>query len=261
MRDRRQRQQVTETIDSKKIIYISVGIVLLTVIAFLITFFAYGSQEDLEIGEFEISNTYEASSSLGQSVNEVEESEGYAINTSNLEAENIVEEIENEVVEEEIINQTTVENVQLEEKIEEIIETVLDPKFIYPVEGEIIREFAQDTLVYSVTLDEWVTHLGIDIAADKTTVVKASAEGTIKSIKNDPRYGLTVVIEHVNGYTSIYSNLLTTEFVVEGEFVEQNQTIATVGNTASFEILDPDHLHFEITKDGEHLDPCLIIVN
>ena len=127
--------------------------------------------------------------------------------------------------------------------------------FSYP-EG---FQYAKDKLVYSSTLGEWITHHGIDIKADKTTVVKASAEGTVKSIKNDPRYGLTVVIEHVNGFTSIYSNLLTAEFVVEGEAVKQDQTIGTVGNTATFEIADEPHLHFEIKKDGESLDPQLYI--
>ena len=128
-----------------------------------------------------------------------------------------------------------------------------------PVEGEVIREYAKDNLVYSPTLDEWVTHNGLDIKAEKTTVVKASAEGTIKSIKNDPRYGLTVVIEHVNGFTSVYSNLLTAEFIEEGEKVKQGQTIATVGNTATFEIADESHLHFEILKNNENVDPELYI--
>ena len=48
-----------------------------------------------------------------------------------------------------------------------------------------MREYAKDNLVYSSTLEEWVTHMGIDIKADKTTVVKAAADGTVKSIKND----------------------------------------------------------------------------
>ena len=83
--------------------------------------------------------------------------------------------------------------------------------------------------------------------------------GTIKSIKNDPRYGLTVIIEHVNGFTTVYSNLLTAEFVKVGETVTQGQSIGTVGNTASFEILDPPHLHFEILKDNKQVDPISYI--
>lgn len=135
----------------------------------------------------------------------------------------------------------------------------VDPVFCYPVEGEIIMEYAKDKLVYSNTLGEWITHLGIDIKANKTTVVKASADGTVKSIKTDPRYGLTVVIEHTNGFSTVYSNLLTAEFVKEGEKVTSGQTIGTVGNTASFEILDESHLHFEILKDNEQIDPNMYL--
>lgn len=139
-----------------------------------------------------------------------------------------------------------------EEKKEEI-------KFEAPLKGEIIREFAKDSLVFSNTLQEWVTHNGIDIKADKTSVVKAAANGTISAIKNDPRYGLTVIIEHDNGYKTVYSNLLTAEFVVKGEKVELGQTIGTVGNSASFEVADEYHLHFEVLKDNEYVNPTNFI--
>ena len=131
--------------------------------------------------------------------------------------------------------------------------------FIKPVEGEIMRGFAKDNLVYSDTLEEWVTHLGIDIKADKTTVVNAAEVGVIKSIKNDPRYGLTIVMEHGNNFETVYSNLLSSEFVVEGEKVEKGQAIGTVGNTAPFEIADEPHLHFEILENSIQVDPMLYL--
>lgn len=131
--------------------------------------------------------------------------------------------------------------------------------FEKPVDGDIVKEYAKDNLVYSNTLQEWTTHLGIDIKADKTTVVKAAEAGTVKSIKNDPRYGLTIVIEHENGYQTVYSNLLSSEFVVEGEKVEKGQSIGTVGNTAAFEIADEAHLHFEVLKDSVQVDPNIYL--
>ena len=131
--------------------------------------------------------------------------------------------------------------------------------FSKPVEGEIVKEFAQDNLIYSNTLEEWTTHTGIDIKAEKTTVVKAAEAGMVKSIKNDPRYGLTIVIEHQNGFQTVYSNLLTSEFVVEGENVEKGQSLGTVGNTAAFEIADEPHLHFEILKDSVAVDPSIYL--
>ncbi len=131
--------------------------------------------------------------------------------------------------------------------------------FEKPIDGEIVKEYAKDNLIYSNTLQEWTTHLGIDIKADKTTVVKSAETGKVKSIKNDPRYGLTIVIEHDNGYQTVYSNLLSSEFVVEGEKVEKGQSIGTVGNTAAFEIADEAHLHFEILKDSIQVDPNIYL--
>lgn len=147
-------------------------------------------------------------------------------------------------------------NAPVEEKT---TETKKEITFVKPTEGEVICEFAKDNLIYSETLKEWITHTAIDIKADKTSVIKSSADGVVKSIVNDPRYGLTVVIEHDEGYETVYSNLLTAEFVVVGEEVAQGQTIGTAGNTASFESSMECHLHFELLKDGEYLNPAIYL--
>lgn len=133
------------------------------------------------------------------------------------------------------------------------------PEFTMPVDGVIVREYAKESLLFSQTLDEWVTHLGIDIKADKTAVVKASAKGKVIAIKNDPRYGLTVVVEHTKGFKTVYSNLLTAEYVSVGQDVEAGQTLGTVGNTATFEILDEYHLHFEMLENDENIDPNMYL--
>jgi len=135
-----------------------------------------------------------------------------------------------------------------------------EPVFQNPIEnGEIMKEFANENLVYSETLEEWITHLGIDIKAPKTTVVKAAEEGTVESIKNDPRYGLTIIVKHAKDYKTVYSNLLTTEFVAVGDKVQKGQSLGTVGNSAAFEIADEPHLHFEIIKNSEKVNPTLYI--
>lgn len=144
------------------------------------------------------------------------------------------------------------------ETVEEVSQEVKESEpvsFIAPVSGEIITDYANESLIYSETLQEWTTHLGIDIKADKTSVVVASESGTVKSIKNDPRYGLSITISHNDGYETVYSNLLSSEFVNEGDTVEQGQTIGTVGESASFEIAEVPHLHFEMYKDGESVNP------
>lgn len=172
-------------------------------------------------------------------------------NTSSISKTNTI--AENKVSKEAVTAQ--VENSVQEEEVVE--EKVL--KFDAPVSGEIIKDFTMDTLSYSKTLEEWTTHPGIDIRADKTTIVTASEEGVVESIKNDPRYGLTITISHANGFKTVYSNLLTTEFVKENENVEKGQTIATVGESSSFEISDEAHLHFEMYKDGELVNPTIYL--
>ena len=204
----------------KKMLFITCSIFSVLLIAFIITSFMYNKQEETQLSKFDA---------------------------------NVVKEYNSEKAE---VNKPE-ETVETNTKPEESQATT--PKFVKPVEGEIIQEFAKSNLVYSSTLGEWITHYGIDIKADKTTVVKASSKGIVKYIKNDPRYGLTIVIEHTGGYKTVYANLLSTEFVVVGEEVSEGQTIGTVGTTSTFEVLDDPHLHFEILKDDEYLDPQLML--
>ena len=191
----------------------------------------------------------EASTEISKTINAVIENQ-----TEQADNENINNEAENQVIE--------TQNTPPDQNIEPVAvveEPVKELEFMYPVEGEILKEFAIDNLVFSETLQEWVVHKGIDIKAPRTTVVKSAEEGTIQAIKNDPRYGLTIIVEHRDGFKTIYSNLLTTEFVKEGENVSKGQSLGTVGNSAAFEIADEPHLHFEMTKDDETIDPKLYL--
>ena len=259
----------------KHFVFLSGGIVLVIFITFVITFIVYNNKlkdntysalttekiADLVPNTNEYlnqNNNYieQASSDIGKSIeeaiNEMEEEKEEEKN----EESSVGGNVNNGPVKKELANTTNEENAK---KTNSEPQVVKDPEFVLPVEGEKIRGFAKDSLIYSNTLEEWVTHLGIDIKADRTTVVKSAEEGTVNAIKNDPRYGLTIVIEHVNGFKTVYSNLLTSEFVTEGETVEKGQSIGTVGNSASFEIIDEPHLHFEIIKDGENVDPNIYL--
>ena len=281
--------------DSKKNISINIlcVMIVIAIVTFMISYMLYSNKTNNKSQIIEnkklatasenkminiIDNTTDVSSSIGKKVNELEdkgaageeikvkEENKVAINTSAIDKSKKVEnKIENnknkkeEKSEKEKIENKEENKVKNDKKNTEEEKTITDFKFIKPVEGEKVKDYSKDNLVYSKTLNEWTTHKGIDYLAEKTDIVKAAADGKIKSIKNDPRYGLTVVIEHENGFESIYSSLLTTEFVKVGEDVKQGQTIATVGNTARFEIADETHIHFEIKKDGENVDPNIYI--
>lgn len=275
-RRRKSPEQGENGISIKNTLYIAGTILALGIIAFIITVMVYNNSiekiyDDLESQEIakteEIVETNyenileEASATIGKTVDEaIIETEETSIENEDVKETSVVEET-NEIEEntEEANNEESAESEETETGETETETEEKELSFSMPVEGEVQREYAKDKLVYSETLKEWVTHTGIDIKADKTTVVKAAEEGTVTSIKNDPRYGITVIIEHSGGYETRYANLLTAEFVSVGEEVSKGQTIGTVGDTAAFEILDEPHLHFEILKDGEYQDPTSII--
>lgn len=246
----------------KKILWIYGGILLVLIITCIAVYISYNNkvkesakqsllaaEKITELVPNDMNILEEASSEISKTINEVIEENTNEIVKNEVETNVEPEENEASSVQEEVQN---TEPVVEEEPVKEL-------EFMYPVEGEILKGFAIDNLVFSETLQEWIVHKGIDIKAPRTTIVKAAEEGTVSAIKNDPRYGLTVIIEHRDGYKTLYSNLLTTEFVSEGETVTKGQSLGTVGNSAAFEIADEPHLHFEMLKDEQAVDPTMYL--
>ena len=131
--------------------------------------------------------------------------------------------------------------------------------FIKPVEGEIGMNYATEKLVYSNTLEEWITHNGVDILGEEAMPVKAIESGAIESVKMDPRYGNTIIIKHNDEYKSVYSNLSTTELAYVGKKVEKGEIIAGIGKGFGFESKEKPHIHLEILKNGECINPLELI--
>jgi len=139
---------------------------------------------------------------------------------------------------------------------EDVVLAIVRPAFIAPVNGKVQAEYSMDKLVFSPTFNEWRTHSGTDIAAPRGEVVRAVGDGVILEIKNDPRYGFTVVIDHKNGYKSLYANLASDKTIQVGQEVKQGDPIGSVGATAIFESAEPTHLHFELYKENKLVNPA-----
>lgn len=281
---RNSRKKEKKSVSDKIIMYSGIGVAILAIIVVALLVYSKNLSDNMndealsleEIAKLTgntTENAESASTDIGKSVEESKNeinntaNEGNATSTNTNADTNIINNTTknnttNNAVKNTTNNNTTTKTTTTNAKDEKNLKEETENKelnFQMPVDGETVREYAKDNLIYSETLQEWTTHMGIDIKADKTTVVKAAEEGTVKSIKNDPRYGLTIVIEHSNNFQTVYSNLLTSEFVVEGEKVEKGQSIGTVGNTAIFETADEPHLHFEILKDSMQVDPSIYI--
>jgi murein DD-endopeptidase MepM/ murein hydrolase activator NlpD len=127
--------------------------------------------------------------------------------------------------------------------------------FVWPVQGNVENPYSVTTLRYDRTMMDWRTHEGIDIAADLGTQVMAAASGTVKSVKRDDLYGVTVEILHNNGLVSVYSNLAELPTVQEGDGIMVGEVIGAVGETAICEAGEVCHLHFAMIQDGRTVDP------
>lgn len=200
---------------------------------------------------------------------EMEDLRALAMNEDDLYEEELLEEVGGEVAEiaeEELAvevasidegeeEEVEIEFVEEEEDLEVIMEIDENKDWILPIEGSVITEFTRDSLIYSDTLESWVGHKAIDIAAKEGTVVVAAMDGVIKEVYEDELWGIVIVIDHGNNLKTRYANLATKEMVKVGISVKKGDHISKVGRTAKIEMLMEPHLHFELMKNEEIIDP------
>ena len=122
-------------------------------------------------------------------------------------------------------------------------------QFIWPAPGT--------TVITSGVGPRWVTnHNGIDISSGNaygSPIVAADGGTVIVAVHSGwgGGYGLHVMIDHGNGYTTVYGHA-SSVLVNEGDKVSQGQTIAYIGSTGDS---TGPHLHFEIRQNGSICDP------
>ena len=95
-------------------------------------------------------------------------------------------------------------------------------------------------------------HNGIDLAAGEGTDILAFADGVVDFVGEETAgYGLYIQLDHGNGIKTFYAHC--SELCAQkGEKVSRGDVIAKVGNTGNS---TSAHLHLEVKKDGQLLDP------
>jgi len=116
-----------------------------------------------------------------------------------------------------------------------------DIVFSTPIKGQITQQY-----------DDQEKHFAVDIAVDQDTPVKAVADGTVifKGFTADTGY--VIVLEHGQGFTSIYKHN-SSIYKEQGELVKSGEVIASAGSTGAFST--GAHLHFELWNDGYPVNP------
>lgn len=148
--------------------------------------------------------------------------------------------------------------IEIPEETTPVSVTIEDIAFILPVNGALLVPCSLSVPVYSLTMNDFRTHMGVDIKADLGDAVYACADGVVSSVYDDPMMGKTVVLTHAEGIESVYKGL-TMELpdgISEGAAVNSGDMIGTVGDTALIECEEESHLHLELRVNGEAVDPA-----
>lgn len=122
--------------------------------------------------------------------------------------------------------------------------------FLWPVASYVYVSSRFGLRVHPIT-GKTKSHTGIDIASNQGTAVYASDGGTVTLAGWNGGYGNCIMIDHGNGYVTLYGHLSSISVSV-GQTVSQGATIGAVGSTGNS---TGPHLHFEVLKNGTRIDP------
>ena len=117
--------------------------------------------------------------------------------------------------------------------------------FIWPSYGTVTQKYGN-------------FHTGIDLANRAGPANNAAQGGTVvKAGWNAGGYGNYVIIDHGNGYKTLYAHMVTGSLLVKaGDVVKQGQKIGQMGSTGRS---TGTHIHFEVFKDGKRIDPLSVL--
>ena len=94
-------------------------------------------------------------------------------------------------------------------------------------------------------------HSGVDLACAQGTPIYATADGVVSHSGWTSGSGYVIVLEHGNGYSTIYAHNKSNAVKV-GDYVHRNDVVGYVGSTGR---ATGPHVHYEVLKDGKNVNP------
>lgn len=120
--------------------------------------------------------------------------------------------------------------------------------------ASLLKGFSDTEIQYNKTLNQWEAHKSCDLVASDLSVF-AVESGTITAVENNFAFGTIVTITHRDGFVSTYASLADNVPVKKGDTVTKGQKIGEASDTAENESSEGKHLHFEMFKNGNKVDP------
>ncbi len=119
---------------------------------------------------------------------------------------------------------------------------------LWPVDGRLMDHFGKRIDPFS---GEGAYHTGVDIAAQKGAVVRATADGVVNHAGYSGGYGRLVVVEHGGGVATYYAHLSRID-VIDGQEIRRGETVGLVGSSGRS---TAPHLHYEVRNGGAPVNP------
>ena len=133
-----------------------------------------------------------------------------------------------------------------------------DPTVMMPMKNaQICKDYADTKLVKWETLDIWQWHPAVDFLGEGD--VFAVLDGKVTNIERTTMDGNVVTITHSDGYVSIYKSLGSDISVKIGDEVKAGSKIGVTSTSMMSELNTGAHLHFELKKNGKHVDPATLL--
>lgn len=123
---------------------------------------------------------------------------------------------------------------------------------IWPLAGWLSSAYGQRRDPFDGSAD---FHPGLDIAAEKGTPIRATADGTVQSAAFNGNYGNAVMIEHGFGISTRYGHLSRLA-VRAGQEIRRGEVLGYVGATGR---ATAAHLHYEILLNGQPINPLRLL--
>ncbi|MDR3051444.1 MAG: M23 family metallopeptidase [Oscillospiraceae bacterium] len=130
-----------------------------------------------------------------------------------------------------------------------------NPGLTVPLAGETLRPHNAAAPVYQRTLGAWAVHLGVDIAGQPGDAVTSAGSGTVSAAYADALLGNVLEVSHPGGWLARYAGLATLDLLRVGDPVQAGQLLSHLGENPPQEGEDAPHLHFELLRDGQWVNP------
>ncbi len=118
----------------------------------------------------------------------------------------------------------------------------------WPIAGRLMDGYGHRMDPFS---GEGAMHTGVDISAPMGTPIKATGDGIVIHAGWNYGYGRCVIVDHGNGYQTLYGHLSKVE-VIDGQEIRQGETVGRVGSSGRS---TGYHLHYEVRVHSTPVNP------